>query len=64
MPILPKVAIVVDSVASLPSGFSERQGIFVVAMTVTIDGAFYRDGIEITTDEFYRRIRNTSALAS
>ncbi len=61
MPILPKVAIVVDSAASLPPGFSERPGIFVVPMTVTIDGESYRDGIEITTADFYRRLRSTSS---
>lgn len=61
MPILPKVAIVVDGAASLPPGFSEHSGIFVVPMTVTIDGASYRDGIDITTTEFYRRLRSTSS---
>ena len=59
MPIPPKVAIVVDSAASLPPGFSERPGMFVAPMTVTIDGVSYRDGIDMTTTEFYRRLRST-----
>ena len=61
MPILPKVAIVVDSAASLPPGFSERPGIFVVPMTMTMDGVSYRDGIDITTADFYLRLRSTSS---
>lgn len=61
MPTLPKVAIVVDSAASLPPGFSERQGIYIAPMTVTLDGVSYRDGIDITAAEFYRRLRSTSS---
>lgn len=56
-----KVAIVVDSAASLPSGFARRPGIYVTPMTVTIDGESYRDGIDITTAEFYRRLRNSTS---
>ena len=60
MSILPKVAIVVDSAASLPPGFAERPGIYVTPMTVTINGVSYRDGIDITTIEFYRRLRSAA----
>ena len=56
-----KVAIVVDSAASLPSGFAQRSGIYVAPMKVTIDGESYRDGIDITTTEFYRRLRNSTS---
>lgn len=61
MPILPKVAIVVDSAASLPPGFSESPGVFVVPMTVTMDGISYRDGIDITATDFYRGLRRASS---
>ena len=54
------VAIVVDSAASLPPGFSQQRGIFIAPMTVTLDGYSYRDGIDITTNEFYRRLRTAS----
>ena len=60
MLVQPKVAIVVDSAASLPSGFSERAGFYVAPMTVTIDGESYRDGIDIATADFYRRLRNSA----
>ena len=55
----PKVAITIDSAASLPPGFAGQPGIFIVPMTVTLDGVTYRDGIDITTSEFYRRLRVT-----
>lgn len=53
-----RVAIVVDSASSLPPGFTEQPGIFIVPMTVTLDGVTYRDGVDITTGEFYRRLRS------
>ena len=61
MSVTRKVAIVVDSAASLPTGFSKRQGIFIAPMTVTLDGASHRDGIDITASEFYRRLRTTQS---
>ena len=57
----PKVAIVVDSAASLPPGFAGRPGIYVTPMTVTLDGTSYRDGIDISNTEFYRRLRSASS---
>ena len=59
MPVTPRVAIAVDSAASLSPGFSEQPGVFIVPMTVTLDGITYRDGVDITTGEFYRRLRTT-----
>ena len=61
MRIRPKVAIVVDSAASLPPGFAEKSGAFLVPMTVTLDGVSYRDGVDITAGEFYSRMRTASA---
>jgi len=60
-PTVPNTAIVVDSAASLPSGFADSPGMFVVPMTVTIGGASYRDGIDIAATDFYRRLRNASS---
>ena len=61
MSVSSKVAIVVDSAASLPPGFAECAGVYVAPMTVTLDGTSYRDGIDITNTEFYRRIRTASS---
>ena len=58
MSVTPRVAIAIDSAASLPPGFAEQPGIFIVPMTVTLDDVTYRDGVDITTGEFYRRLRS------
>ncbi len=59
MSVPPKVAIAIDSAASLPPGFAAQPGVFIVPMTVTLDGVTYRDAVDITTNEFYRRLRTT-----
>ena len=57
----PRVAIATDSAASLPPGFATQPGVFIVPMTVTLEGQSYRDGIDITATEFYRRLRSASS---
>lgn len=56
-----KVAIVVDSAASLPSDFAQRTGMYVVPMGITFEGEAYRDGVDIATAEFYRRLRSSAS---
>ena len=55
-------AIIVDSAASLPPDAANLSGIFAVPMTLTLDGASYLDGQDITPTQFYRRIKATDAL--
>ena len=57
----PRVAIATDSAASLPPGFATQPGVFIVPMNITLDGVTYLDGIDISTTEFYRRLRTTSS---
>jgi len=47
------IGLVTDSNSQLPPSLSERYGIEVVALPVTIDGREYREGIDLTVDEFY-----------
>ena len=44
----PTVAVIVDSAASLLPHAANRSGIYVVPMTLTLDGASYLDGPDIT----------------
>ena len=44
----PTVAVIVDSAASLPPHAANRNGIYIVPMTLTLDGASYIDGRDIT----------------
>lgn len=47
------VSVVTDSASYLPTEVCRRYGIHVVPLTVIIDGREYREGVDITADEFY-----------
>lgn len=53
------IIIVTDSASDIEQG--ELQGVRVLPMTVTIDGTPYRDGVDITKDEFYRLLKSSDA---
>lgn len=50
------IHIVTDSMACLPQAYVEEHGVTVVPLKVSLDGEYFRDGIDITNDEFYRRL--------
>ncbi len=49
-------ALVTDSNAQMPAELRDRYGVRVVPLTVVVDGEPYREGVEITTAEFYERL--------
>ena len=51
-----KTAVVTDSVANLPPDLIERYNIGVVPLLVTFGLETFRDGVDISTAEFYRRL--------
>ena len=55
-----RVAIVTDSTADLLPGLASQHGVSVVPLTVNLDGKSHLDGVEITADDFYRRLREGS----
>ncbi len=55
------VAIVTDSSAQLPPGLVEQCQAIVVPVTVTIDGADYLEGVELTAQDFYRRVEQAAS---
>jgi DegV family protein with EDD domain len=57
-----KVAIVVDSVADLPPRVAEEFEITVVPLTVRFGTELYRDGIDMSSDQFYDRLRASKTL--
>lgn len=57
-----KVVIVSDSTAYLPQKYIDELGIEIVPLTVNWDGVTYRDGIDITPDEFYTRLSASHTL--
>jgi DegV family protein with EDD domain len=58
------VAIVVDSAANVPPDVAQELGIVTVPMYLHLDGAVYRDGIDLSLDDFYGRLRSAREPAS
>lgn len=56
------VGIVTDSIADLPPGLAEQLGIIVVPMAVRFGTDVYRDGLDITSDQFYERLKTSKIL--
>lgn len=59
-----KIAVVTDSTAYLSNEEVAANGIKVAPIPVIIDGQSYREGIDITTSEFYDKLRNSSSFPS
>jgi DegV family protein with EDD domain len=55
-----RIAIVTDSVACIPQEMVKQYGIKIVPIQLIIEDKAYRDGIDITPDEFYNRLRRAS----
>jgi DegV family protein with EDD domain len=58
------VRIVTDSVSDIPKNVAAELGITVVPLNVVFDAVTYRDGVDITTDEFYERLAKNRQLPS
>ena len=56
------VRIVTDSVSDLPSGIAEELGIAVIPICVRFGSEVYRDGIDLTVEQFYDMLRSTRYL--
>jgi len=56
------VKVVTDSVADLPPQVAEELGITVVPINVRFGEEVYRDGIDLTADEFYEKLKHSKTL--
>lgn len=56
------VGIITDSTAYLPEEIIRQYDIRIVPLFIHWDGETYRDGIDITPDEFYERLRKSRTL--
>ena len=56
------IRIVTDSTSDIPADLAEELGITVVPANVVIDDVNYRDGVDLTPDEFYRRLTTGNRL--
>lgn len=59
-----KIAVVTDSTCYLSAEEVERYHIHVVPIPVIIDGRSYDEDVDITTSEFYDRLRNSKSFPS
>lgn len=59
-----KVVIVTDSTAYIPSELVLRYGLRIVPLSLLWDKAVYRDGVDITPDEFYARLTTAKSMPS
>jgi len=57
-----KIAIVTDSVACISEELLQKYDISVAAVQIIWDKVKYRDGVDIKTGEFYKRLRTSKTL--
>jgi DegV family protein with EDD domain len=56
------VRIVTDSVSDISPAIADELGITVVPLNVVFGSEIYRDGIDLTTDEFYEKLERSQHL--
>ena len=56
------IKIVIDSTADMPSALVQEYGITVVPLNVHFGTEVFRDSIEISADEFYKRLASSPKL--
>jgi DegV family protein with EDD domain len=56
------VAVVTDSTADLDQATQDRLGLSIVPLVVNWDGQTFRDKIDLSATEFYRRLRTSKTL--
>ena len=56
------VGIVTDSTSDLPAELARQWGITIVPCGVSFDDQVYRDGVDITSDEFFHRLRTSPKI--
>lgn len=57
-----KIKISTDSTSDIPASFRESLNISVLPLTILAEGKEYRDGIDITPEEFYRILDEAAVL--
>jgi len=57
-----KIVVLADSCAGLSSEYAAQHGVHVIPLYIVIDGKTYRDGVDITPEEFYERLPKCSNM--
>jgi len=56
------IRIVTDSASDIPHGLAQKLGITIVPLTVAFGKDVYRDGVDLSADEFYDKLVGSKAL--
>lgn len=56
------VKIITDSVSDISTPVVEELGITVIPLNVVFGNEIFRDGIDLTTEDFYRRLESSQTL--
>ncbi|MBI4285058.1 MAG: DegV family protein [Chloroflexi bacterium] len=59
---MPRIAVVTDSVATVPPDLVKKHNIHVAPVHIIWDKVTYRDGVDLTPEQFYRRLRTAKVL--
>lgn len=59
-----KIAVVTDSTAYLPQQLIDKNNITVVPIPVVLDGQTYNEGVDVTSAEFYEKLRHSENFPS
>src|SRR5690625_4012938 len=57
-----KIAVMTDSTAYIPSELREKYHIHMVPLSVVFDDVSYREEIDLTTEEFYQKMKKSDEL--
>ena len=57
-----KIKISTDSTSDIPASFRQELNISVLPLTILADGKEYRDGVDITPQEFYKILDEAEVL--
>ncbi len=58
------VAIVTDSSAGIPREMAEKVNLNIIPMGIQIDNHIYREGLDITTEEFYAKFEDANSVST
>ena len=56
------VKVVTDSVSDLPNDVAKEMGIAIVPLYVHFGSEAYKDGVDLSTEEFYHKLEASSTL--
>ncbi|MBM0047009.1 DegV family protein [Anaerococcus sp. mt242] len=57
-----KIAILADTASDIDTKLAEEMGIYLLPLYVNLDSKYYKDRIEISTDEFYDWMRDSDSI--